>query len=779
MVACLGRLGHDTTVEGDPALALLLHRERVFDLVIVDWDTLGSGAPQLPIEALRTAPMGFIVCTSRPTDHSQALLAAGTPYLTPDESDALLDLHLGTMLARRNRRGRDHEALRFLVSASSQLASSLDYDTTLQSIGRLGVETLADGCVIDVIGPDGAARRVLAVARDPARQPMMELLLRYPLAAEPLRQLLANQKICVYRDAVPLEWPQFTSGEEHLRLWEALGHRAAALVPMIAHGRVEGVLTLTSREVTAFDSHAVGIAEQLGLRAGLAVANARLHQRAQEEIAQRRRVEEELRRSEEQLRALTDASLEAVVIHQDGQIILVNRAMASMLGYTVDEMVGSSAFRFIAPESHAAIRAQFALTSQATYEALALHKDGSKFPIEVEVRGASWKGRQVRMAAMRDIRERRRNQAQLIFADRLAAVGMLAAGVAHEINNPLAFVSLSVDFARHEIQRGGPREEILRALDDAAAGTRRVSGIVRDLGRISRVDDGRRGSVEIRPVLEAALGIARNEIRHRAVLTLDLREVPPVDASEARLGQVFLNLLINAAQAVPEGAPEKNAVRVATFEHASGRVAVEFSDSGSGISAEVRPRIFDPFFTTKPLGVGTGLGLSICQGIVASLGGEIEVESEPGKGATFRVLLPRAKGVAMPQALEPAPLLSSRPRVLVVDDEALMRKALLRLLQASCDATAVATGAEVLALLASGAHFDVLLCDLMMPGMTGKGLYEQLLVVAPELARRTAFLSGGAFTTETAEFLHRVQNPILQKPFLPAELFAVVRDLAG
>ena len=771
------RLGHALTVQADPAQALAAHQRQPFDLILADWDLLGSGSKGLPPEALRTARLGCIAVTSEPSRHAQALLASGAPFVVPEDPDAVLDLRLGTMLSWRQRGGRDHEALRFLNAASAELASSLDFDTTLRNIAELGVKLLADGCVVDVIGDEGVARRVLALAREPDRQPLMDQLLRHPLAG-PLRTALDLGETAVFRDAGPGEWKQFAGSAEHLALLEELSFHSAVVVPLAAHGRVEGVLTLAARDPTAFDDHAVGLAEQLGVRAGLAVANARLHRLAQEELARRRRVEEELRRGEAQFRALTEATFEAVVIHEAGTVLLVNRAMADMLGYAVEEMVGTSVFLYIAPESHPDIQTRLR-EGAAPYETLALHRDGSKFPIEVEVRGAEWDGRSVRMAAMRDIRERRRQQAQLIFADRLAAVGTLAAGVAHEINNPLAFVSLSVDFAREELQRGGSTDEVLRALDDAASGTRRVSGIVRDLGRISRVDDGR-GPAAVRPALEAALGIARNEIRHRAALVLDLREVPPVDANESRLGQVFLNLLINAAQAVPEGAPDQNQIRVATFEHPSGRIAVEVSDSGAGIAPEVRPRIFDAFFTTKPAGVGTGLGLSICHGIVTSLGGEIEVDSAPGKGATFRVLLPRARIAEEPAlpAEGPALALNRRPRVLVVDDEALLRRALLRMLHPTCDAVAVGGGEEALRLVEAGEAFDVILCDVMMPGMTGKVLFERLQEVAPLLARRTAFLSGGAFTAETAHFLAHVQNPKLRKPFLPAELLAVIRDLA-
>jgi PAS domain S-box-containing protein len=253
-------------------------------------------------------------------------------------------------------------------------------------------------------------------------------------------------------------------------------------------------------------------------------------------------------------------------------------------------------------------------------------------------------GRAYRMlGAVSDVTERRQMETRLQLADRMASLGTLAAGVAHEINNPLAYMVANVDFARKELRAkgaGARLDALLSALDEAAEGGARVRHIVGGLKTFSRADYGELGPVDVDPVIQLVLRMAQQQIRSKARLVLELRPVPAVHANEAQLGQVILNLLVNAAQALPEGKVSENEIRISTAPAPPGRVCIEVCDTGPGIAPELRSRIFDPFFTTKPIGEGTGLGLAICHGIVTSFRGEIGVESEVGKGACFRVLLP-------------------------------------------------------------------------------------------------------------------------------------------
>jgi signal transduction histidine kinase len=367
------------------------------------------------------------------------------------------------------------------------------------------------------------------------------------------------------------------------------------------------------------------------------------------------------------------------------------------------------------------------------------------------------------------------------LGERLASIGRLAAGVAHEINTPLAAAIANMALVAEELPKlvteDDPRRTFIKdALADARGAADRVRIIVRDLKTFSRGDDETIGPVDVRGVVEAALNMVKNEIRHRARLVKDYGPTPAVKANEARLGQVVLNLLLNAAQAIPEGDAPHNEIRIVTATSGE-RVALEVHDTGSGMPPEVVARIFDPFYTTKPVGFGTGLGLSICHGIVAAFGGHIQVESRPGYGSTFRVLLPMASEARheAPRAIPAGD--APRARVLAIDDDVLIVNVLKRVLGSSCDLEAVTSVRAARAFLADR-EFDVILCDLMMPDMTGMDLHEELMARSPRLAESMIFLTGGTFTPRAQAFLDGVPNLRLEKPFDPQQLRDLVRERA-
>ena len=409
--------------------------------------------------------------------------------------------------------------------------------------------------------------------------------------------------------------------------------------------------------------------------------------------------------------------------------------------------------------------------------------------------------RELREAALRA--ERRQMQEELLISDRMVSVGVLAAGVGHEINNPLAASVGNLEFSLELLKalgrevKGATPEAIAAApaawqarldqkltdmvapLRDALAAAGRVGEIVRDLRLFSRVrGDEQRGPVELEPLLESTLRMAWNEIRHRARVVRDYNDIPPVWANEGRLGQVFLNLVINAAQAIPEGNSEGNEIRIST-SHLGDRVAVEVRDTGAGIAPEVLPRVFDVFFTTKPLGVGTGLGLTICHRLVTALGGTITAESKLGQGSCFRVVLPAApdtRPATTGQTPEPEPLPGRRGRIAVIDDDADVALMVARLLGARHDVVSFVSAREALGKLPEGG-FDVILCDLMMPDLTGMDLRAELARTAPELLDRMVFMTAGAFTPRAREFLEQSTSPRVEKPFDRKELLALVAAL--
>lgn len=360
--------------------------------------------------------------------------------------------------------------------------------------------------------------------------------------------------------------------------------------------------------------------------------------------------------------------------------------------------------------------------------------------------------------------------------ERLATVGSLAAGVAHEINNPLAYVIANVQYALDAINQWQMREgesvadperkraQIKEALYEANEGARRVQRIVSDLKALARQGEDRVEPIDVENTLQWAIGVTMPEIRHRARLIKDLDPMPPVRGDEARLGQVFVNILLNAAQAIPPGHPQDNEIRIRTGTRNS-RVFVEVLDTGSGIPEEHLRRIFDPFFTTKPRGVGTGLGLSICHEIVASMRGSLTGANRSKGGAKFTIELPAQLGTQPPPP--PRPRLSTPPlksaRILVIDDEGLAAKALARILRDH--RVEISDHAPTGLKLALENRFDVIFCDLMMPDLTGMAVHDAVSRECPSAARRMVFVTGGTFTEEARLFAARFANRCLFKPF--------------
>ena len=305
--------------------------------------------------------------------------------------------------------------------------------------------------------------------------------------------------------------------------------------------------------------------------------------------------------------------------------------------------------------------------------------------------------------------------------------------------------------------------------------------IVRQLRLFTRLEDEGVTPVSARSVLELAVAMAGPELRHRARLRWELPQVPAVMADEGRLGQVLLNLVVNAAQAIPEGNVEGNEIHLFTARAPDGRVVIGVHDSGPGIPAEVLPRIFDPFFTTKPVGQGTGLGLSISHSLVKDMGGEIQVESTLGEGTTFRVLLPAAPAVvrdlpkATPRSAPPVQPPARRLRLLVVDDDVGVARALSHLLDEH-EVTVAHGGEPARSLIATRADWDLVLCDLMMPDLNGMDLYAWVQTQHPLLAARFVFITGGAFTDRASAFAERMEGRLLHKPFTAAAVRALLQS---
>jgi PAS domain S-box-containing protein len=507
------------------------------------------------------------------------------------------------------------------------------------------------------------------------------------------------------------------------------------------------------------------------------------------------RLEEQVR----ELRAALEDAAEAICrIDLAGRVLSVNRAFVRLGGLGSDDAVGRSWEDLVVPLDRPVVAADLAASAaKVEREVRGLRDDGTVFEMQLTIVPVfdAHPSRPVAKGHyffIRDLTERKRMENQLIFAGRMAAVGTLAAGVAHEINNPLAYIVANIDFARHQITTvasrlsrsdagGGPGhvlDETGEALTEARQGAERVRNIVRDLRVFARGDEDQSGPVAVRRVLDSSINIAWNEIRHRARLVKDYGDTPMVEGNESRLGQVFLNLLLNAAHAIPEGETERNEIRVSTRTDARGYAIIEVRDSGMGIPLEIRERIFDPFFTTKSAGEGTGLGLWICSGILSALGGEVRVDSEIGRGSTFRVTLPPAEVEVAGEFVTPSPDAEAQGgRLLIIDDEQMILGALRRSLSGEYNVTCASDGRRALERLRAGDRYDLILCDLMMPEMTGMDVFAEMEKLAPDQSERMVFVTGGAFTTRAREFLERVPNARVEKPIDFQNLRVLLRNL--
>jgi PAS domain S-box-containing protein len=504
------------------------------------------------------------------------------------------------------------------------------------------------------------------------------------------------------------------------------------------------------------------------------------------DITGRKRAEENLSLYRQ---IFANSSEATAVLDPQGRYLDQNAAHASLLGYADGDLFGQTPALHLGEEGCARLQREVAASGRFHGELPSRTQGGDWLDIELSAFCVRSEAGEPLCQVMieRDLSERRALQARLLLTDRLASMGTLAAGVAHEINNPLAYVMANIGFARSEMERlgtggdppeGGARHlrEIRDALTESLQGAERVRQIVRDLKVFSRGDEERRDLVDLHRVIESSINIAWNEIRERARLVKELGDVPLVEANEARLGQVFLNLLVNAAQAIPEGESEAHEIRVTTRTDLSGKALIEIRDTGSGIPRDIIGRIFDPFFTTKPATIGTGLGLSVCHGIVASLGGEIGVESEIGAGSTFRVLLPPAAVLTARPEPPVVPTSQRRGRILLVDDEPMLGTSVRRALASEHDVEVLTSSREALARIADDGSYDVILCDLMMPGMTGMELHAAIAERWPDLAARIIFLTGGAYTAQARAFLDAIPNGWLEKPFDMQNMRALLRD---
>jgi two-component system NtrC family sensor kinase len=531
------------------------------------------------------------------------------------------------------------------------------------------------------------------------------------------------------------------------------------LAPFVARGRVTGAVAIRG-ESGRFGSASLRLLEGLVAQASIALESARLVD-----------LHDDGRRSWQEV---VDAIPPALcIVDRGGRIRRANRAFADLVNAPPASLIGRPWQAFVPPEWAADL--QRALDQQGAGREVDLRTGDQTYAVTAVPISST--DRSTLVLLFDDQTERRRLQDQLIQSEKMSAIGQLIAGIAHDLNNPLASVVGFADFLGEVPNVPPALREPLTVIQEEAE---RASNIVKNLLSFARKQEHQRRPTALRPLLDATFVLLRNQLMaHRVEASIEVEdELPMPDIDPNQIQQVFVNLINNAAQAIEStGRPGRVVVRARRWLDG---VAIDVVDDGPGMSEALAAQVFEPFFTTKPEGEGTGLGLSISQGIVREHGGRIMLSTEEGRGSTFTVQLPLATRPPAPAPATGTGTPTKRLRVLVVDDE----PHILHYMHATLDAwghvpVVARNGREGLE-LADREAFDLVISDLRMPELSGREFYEALATRHPALAARLIFSTGDTVRGDTLAFLESLDRPYLHKPFSLAELrtllAAVARD---
>lgn len=529
------------------------------------------------------------------------------------------------------------------------------------------------------------------------------------------------------------------------------------LVPFLAKGTVTGALVARG-EPGRFGLGDLAVIEGLMAQAGVALESARLVD-----------LHDDGRRTWQEV---VDAIAPALcIVDRAGRIRRANRAFADLVNAPPASLIGRPWQAFAPPEWAADL--ERVLHPQTPRREVDLRTGDRTFAVSAVPISST--DRSAVVLLFDDQTERRRLQDQLVQSAKMSAIGQLIAGIAHDLNNPLASVVGFADFLKEVPQIPPSLREPLTVIQEEAE---RASNIVRNLLGFARKQEHQRRPTALKPLLDATFVLLRNQLlTQRVEYRIEVEpDLPMPDVDPNQIQQVFVNLINNAAQAIAStGRPGTITVRA---RHWLDGVAVDVSDNGPGISEPISTQVFEPFFTTKPEGEGTGLGLSISQGIVREHGGRILLSTEEGRGSTFTVQLPLATRPAEPPPVAAPRPIARRLRVLVVDDEPHILHYMRATLEAWGHEVVVATdGAEALDLVRRN-PFDLIISDLRMPRLGGREFYQALERLDPGAAARVVFSTGDTVRGDTLAFLETVDRPYLHKPFSLAELRALLSKVA-
>ncbi len=689
---------------------------------------------------------------------------------------------------------RQEQAQRALAGASVALNSSLDYAATLAAVARMAVPGMADYCLVDLLDDAGEVQRVEFAHAVPEKEARLRAVsLSHAPQTEwgghPISRALATGELTFIPEMTTAELAVIARDADHLAYLTDLGPRSLISVPMAAHGRTLGAITFCFAESgRRYSQDDLSFARDLAGRAGLAVVNARLYRAAQSELAQRAQAEADLRKW---AHIFEHAGWGVVIVSADGTTFeAVNPAFARMHGYEPADLLGQSPAMLLAAPDAIDFAERIAVVREEgrrVFESRHVDREGRELAVLVDLAAIrDDDGVLLYYAAnVQDLRERRRAEEQVRQAQKMEAVGRLAGGIAHDFNNMLMIIIGFADFLCHNIDEDDPRrrdaEEIRKAAERAAALTRQLLAF----GRQQLV---RPQLVDMNAVVRDMELMLRPLLGEDITLESSLPEVGAVRADRGRLEQVVMNLALNARDAMTGGGrlyietrsvvlAEGAAYRQFGMDMPAGRyVRLVVRDTGEGMAPGTRARIFEPFFTTKPPTQNSGLGLSVVYGIVSQSDGYLWVESQPQHGTSFTIWLPEVAAAAEPATPQPLPAAGGTERVLVVEDEAAVRSLAARVLtEAGYSVVEASDGGEALQMLEGGLVVDVVLTDVVMPGVGGVELAERLQEQRPGLP--VLFMSGYTGSDVVRRGLNQRGVPFLQKPFSPLSLTARLREL--
>ena len=627
-----------------------------------------------------------------------------------------------------------------LTSLSQELAGAFRPATVVELVTRTLQELLKPDRLTVVLLD--AETNQLAVTHDtnavPARtyDPLLQLALRRgPLA------FARNVKEEARRRGADLT-------EEPPRSW--LG------APLVAAGRAVGAVSLASERAGAFGKAELTLVTAVLAQAAIALENARLV--------------ELLSSAKREWEKTVDAITQAIcIIDAHGTVRRGNRVFAELIQVPVTAIPGRPWLGLLPPAWSDPVARALAEPTATLVEIRAGERTLSFTAIPMAEPGSA-------VLVFEDQTERRRLQEQLIQSEKMSAIGQLIAGVAHDLNNPLASV---VGFSDFLAELGDIPPQFAEPLQVIRQEAERAATIVKNLLSFARSQEGERKRQPIGSILESTLALLRNQLMANKVeATLEVEPgLPDVEVNGNQIKQVFVNLINNANQAIAADAPSGR-IWVAAKPQRDG-VAVSITDSGPGMTEEIAAHVFEPFFTTKGEGEGTGLGLSICQGIVKEHGGRITLDTKPGVGATFTVELPAGARTPLVEAAPPPVPEGKQLHILVVDDEPHILYYMRATLESWGHSVEVASDGAYALERAIAGDFDVIICDLRMPHLSGRDMYQKLARQDPRAAERIIFATGDTVRGDTLQFLETLGRPYLHKPFTLSELRAALGHAAN